>query len=389
MKIPLFGKDEGKEEQEKIDRIIMDSYEDQEQMLEPVKEEGAKSTATIAEASDEVLKALHMDLEKMRVRVEAITQGRTINEQRFTRMSEEIGDLRRRILDKEKEVGQLRLEAKKSSDLVSAVQPQKLMAEVKKGDAKTESVNAKQEANRALIDTVISEVKEVRKLISSFRGLDTIIKTYDEMKDDVRNLKKIEVDIKKQTGKVERIFVNVQEKYNEFLKHSTKISNLESSFHKIDKSFEEFKVVFDDTAKKKDFQEVNNKVESEVKKIDRYITDLKELNKEFAKVVDEAGKTESRQIYELESKLDNRLSDTEAYVRELNDKIERFIMVERGILRDGEVFYGKFEKTLKDAGTAKDMDPKTKKIWSILAARVTDYRSSLTQQLSLFDKIGR
>jgi len=55
-------------------------------------------------------------------------------------------------------------------------QPEKIMTEVQKQDAKTEALKANLEGNESIMDRVMEELKETKRKVEFFRGIEEIVK---------------------------------------------------------------------------------------------------------------------------------------------------------------------------------------------------------------------
>ncbi|MFH1290909.1 MAG: hypothetical protein ABIH92_05915, partial [Nanoarchaeota archaeon] len=132
-------------------------------------------TKISSNASADVVK-LSTEVERMKASIESFGEVRKGLTERISGLSEQIGELRAMILDRDRTIQELELKAVKAADLVESVQPDKLMIQLQKEDAKFEALKANLEGNEAIMDRVMEELKEVRKKLEFFRGIDEIIK---------------------------------------------------------------------------------------------------------------------------------------------------------------------------------------------------------------------
>jgi len=79
---------------------------------------------------------IEAELTKMKSSLEALNEVRKANAEQFTRISEQIGELRGALMDTNKAVGSIEVAATKAVDMVNSVQPDKLMIEVRKSDGR-------------------------------------------------------------------------------------------------------------------------------------------------------------------------------------------------------------------------------------------------------------
>jgi len=390
MKLPFIGKDKGGQDQEKIDAAIMSDYEDQEAVLKPVAEAPAgPGGADSSGSAPEALRKLAMDVEKLKAQTEAMLQLRSIQEERFQRTNEEIGDLRRRLIDKEKEISQLRIESSKTTELVSAVQPQKLMKELKKGDTKIESVAAKQEANRAIIDSVVEEMKAVKNSILTFKGTEMLIQLNEDVKQELNSIKKVELSVEKHANKVESIFGSVQTRFNEFIRLSDRVGIIDSSFKKTSKEFDHIRVQMEEYSKKEEFLELKKDVDEKVKTLMEKVGGIESLGKEFREEAREVKKSSEKMLYDIETRIDNRASETEAYVKEVNDRLETLIMVQQENLRAIQRQNRELEDLFLKGAEHPGIDEATRTLFRKVYETLKESQTEFGKNVGLIDSLGK
>ncbi|MFH1789369.1 MAG: hypothetical protein ABH834_08310 [Candidatus Altiarchaeota archaeon] len=392
MKLPGFGKDKGKEEQEKIDAVIMSDYEDQDAVLKPSTgggDDDSGDSPAPGKSAPEAVRKISMDVEKLKAQVEALMQMRSLNEERFQRTSEEVGDLRRRLIDKEKEISQLRIDSSKTTELVSAVQPQALMKELKKEDTKIEALAAHQEANRAITDSVVEETKNIKNTLSTFKGIETIINLNEEVKKELNSIKKVETVVEKHASKVESIFGSIQSRFNEFVKLSDKVSVMEASFKKSSKEFDQLKVRFEDYSKKEDFSSLRKELTGQAGEILDKLEGIDKLGKKFEEEARKAKKSGEKVFYEFETKTDNRLTEIEAYTKDLSDRIETMVMIEQDNVRSLQAHYKRLEDVFAKASEQSTIDESSRTLFRKVGEQFRENRLELTKNTGLIDSLGK
>ncbi|MGD9276131.1 MAG: hypothetical protein PVJ67_03075 [Candidatus Pacearchaeota archaeon] len=176
----------------------------------PVNSPAATPQAASQAASTEALKA---EIEKIKAGVEAFGEVRKSFGERFNQMSENIGELRQMIMDRDKTMQEIELKALKAYDLVSTVQPEKTMIEIQKQEAKIEALNANLEGNEAIMDRVMEELKEAKRKIEFFRGVEEIVKLSEETKKELIEIKKVESKININADKVETLYAEMRRKF--------------------------------------------------------------------------------------------------------------------------------------------------------------------------------
>jgi len=235
-----------------------------------------KQEKPLAEAVDSsgnraVIK-LSTEVDRIKASVEAFTEIRKSFTERFTRVSEQIGELRSMILERDKSIQEIELKAIKAADLVESVHPEKIMTMVQKQDAKTEALKANLEGNESIMDRVMEELKEAKKKIQFFRGVEEIVKLSEEVKKELIEIKKIESKIAINTDKVETIYAEMRKKFQIIDEFESKVNEMKVGIDQNTKDAGFLKDKIGGLAEKQEVEKLVNKVQ-------RYIDALKELQK--------------------------------------------------------------------------------------------------------------
>ncbi|RLI91167.1 MAG: hypothetical protein DRO89_04500 [Candidatus Altiarchaeales archaeon] len=300
MKLPkILGNKQN--EQKEIDELILKGEEEAEEIEE--------TAPSIEQPS-----RMGMEIQKLWAQVKTLREMMRMNDERFQRLSEGIGDVRQRSLALERDLSSLEMETRKAIDLVNAVQPQKLMAEVKKEDIKVMKLESRQETFKKFLDTLKEEIKEIKSSISAFRGTEAVIKLSNEVRRDLKNMKRIQAVVSRDSEKVEDIFVQVQKRYDRFLELSDEFKSLEKRFDEVMKKANHFMIESQDFVKKED-------IESRLRSIVKLKDEFKKRREEFDREMSEI-KSVIPRVERLEKTLENR-------VVEIDDAISRLVRMEQ------------------------------------------------------------
>jgi len=239
---------------------------------ELTKKKSSKKNSSKEEKTEQELVKLATDLDMVKASVDSFGEVRKGLTERITGLSEQIGELRAMILDRDRTIQEIELKAVKAADLVESVQPEKLMIEVQKENAKFEALKANLEGNESIMNRIMEELKEMRRKLDFFRGIEEIVKLGEEVKKELIEIKKVEANISIDTDKVETIYSELRKKFQEIDIFSD--------------SIQELKVKLDQNSKDVDFAKTKiaslatkTELDKLVQRVQRYIEALQELNK--------------------------------------------------------------------------------------------------------------
>ena len=242
---------------------------------EPLPEEESEEKKEEKPAASEggmSLGQISVQIEKINASVEAFAEVRKSFTERFNRTSEQIGELRAMILDRDKNIQEIELKAIKAADLVETVQPEKIMTDVQKGEAKIDALKANLEGNESIMSRVMDELKEVKKKVEFFRGIEEIVKLSEETKSELIEVKKIESRIAINTDKVDTIYAEIRKKFQDLEVFTSQLQELKAQGEQNEKDIQFLKDKVVNLASKDDLDKLVNKVQ-------RYVDALKDLEK--------------------------------------------------------------------------------------------------------------
>ncbi len=303
------------DEQADIDKIIEENVRGN---RETVRKDEDVQREIIPRDPNDVMRKMGMDIDKLKVEVQSFKEIRQLNEQRFQRMSEEIGDLRRSGIEMERAMSRMKMESTRAVDLVGSVQPEKLRMDLEKEDARITKLEARQRADEELMGHIADEIKNLKAETSAFRGTEAVIQLNEEVKQELANVKKVELTVEKHADKVEEIFISMQKRFNEFLRMSEKFDSLEKSFNRFMKDASRIKVQFDDLVTREDIRKIRGEFEGDVNSIKNIALEMEERKKELDSLISSANSSLAR-LESLQKKLEG--VETAGYVTQ--DRFDR------------------------------------------------------------------
>ncbi len=230
---------------------------------------------------------INIQIAKLTAKVESMLDIRKSYSERFSLMSEQIGELRGMILDNSKQIQKTEVASSKAVDLVNEVQPEKFMTQLRKTETNIESLKAALETKESIMKDITEELQKIRRQMSFYRGIEQVSKLNDEIKKDLLNIKKTQTQVERHSDKVESIFIDLQKKYGELDSYSATLAELEKSSQQLTKSFDKISFLVDEKADKKEFADMNNKMqafmtESRLEKMKEFTHDIQIFQKRSA-----------------------------------------------------------------------------------------------------------
>ncbi|HVY01824.1 MAG TPA: hypothetical protein VHA12_03610 [Candidatus Nanoarchaeia archaeon] len=215
------------------------------------------------------------EIDKLKASIESFGEIRKATTEKMTSLSEQIGELRAMILDRDRTIQQLELKTSKSIDMVESVQPDKLMSGLQREDAKFEALKANLEGNEAIMERLMEELKEIRKKVEFFRGIEEIVKLSEEVRKELVDIKRVEATIHTQTDKAETIYAELRERFQKIELFNDKIQEIKAGNTQNTDDLINLKAKMENLVDKTEFDKLATKMQ-------RYIDALKDINKSSA-----------------------------------------------------------------------------------------------------------
>lgn len=194
------------------------------------------------------------DIEKLKAQFSTFFELQKASNERFSRIQEQIGELRSMMIERDKDSQRLEAKATQAVDLVKTVQPDKFMVDLRRMDSKIEALKANMESNETVIKNTINEIKSMRDKMAVFSGMEQVIKINDEVKGELMEIRKLQSTVERHADKVETIFSEMQKKTADFVRFSDVVKDLDKSFKHISADFDSIKVKITDFSTKKEHE---------------------------------------------------------------------------------------------------------------------------------------
>ncbi len=210
---------------------------------------------------------------------------------RFSSISETVGDLRRMIIDKEKFFDKLSADFEKLKSEVEEVEPQKIAKNFKKFAVNFEKTNAELEKINFKIKTLSNAFKKAEEKLSKIKEPEVIAKL-------IENASKIESNVRESRNYVDRLAGKIEALFSEFTSSLNEIKKEKEIIYKDDELIKE--VV-------KDLDKINVKLENEYTKkneFEDFANRLKRDADNFLKEKFEMVNFEKKSLEELENEKD-------------------------------------------------------------------------------------
>ena len=246
-----------------------------------------KSRVNSANAIDETTR---FEIEKINARLEAVNEFMKGFNERFSMMNQQLGEVRAMSISNEKEISKSTLEAQKAVDIVKEVKPEEIRIDYQKMDLRANSLLEKIDSNKQFMDSIMEELKELKRKAGLFEGTDSLLKLNSDVKKDLIELQKMADRVRMNADKSEQIFVELRKGFTENQKSIESIENFNIALSETKKELEKLKIDHSEVLKDTDFNNFRKLVQNKMYLLESYlsqITELKNNNERLTKFIED------------------------------------------------------------------------------------------------------
>jgi chromosome segregation ATPase len=271
---------------------------------------------------------IFVSVEKIQAKLETLEGLRQATEEKISRISEEIGELRSSILEKDKTFNQVESGFEKVREIFQELQPKKIRADLDRKEDAIEKVNAKVESFDTKIADMKKKMDDVVAIMEKIKDLKNVVAVSETISKKMAKIEDERKEMTKLAAKVESMFSEITEKMTEFHNYRGKIEFSAESMHDMMKSLDMLEVKVENSLSKDDAKKIDDRIEQletdltdKIQLVRDIVDDLvTSLKKGGVKdMLKEAGKTRMDEINKKFSKIENY----EKALKETNDQLTK------------------------------------------------------------------
>lgn len=217
------------------------------------------------EKVDDNFSKLLMRIEKLEGKLEMEKESRKTLEERISTINESLGDLRRLVLDREKDFSKIEKEFEVIKEAVKYFEPKRIEKNFEKLKVEIEKLQAKIEKVEVLSKEFRERLRKVEDKFSKLGDFESLAETIEKMrkiKGEIEENKKL---VERLSGKVESIFSDISENLASLKRERELIRKLDDLVTDLVKNVDKLNIKFEnDVVEKKDFDELKAKLEIEL-----------------------------------------------------------------------------------------------------------------------------
>ncbi len=239
------------------------------------KDRGSEGPSAPGKGSE--IDELMMRAEKTDARMEMIENMRKGTDERISALSEEIGELRSALLEKEKTFGELEGKFRKLVDISEEMEPQKIMKELEKRGDEIVRTQSRIEALETRMDDARKTIKDLQSVTDNVKNINRVFALSEQLDKKIAKIDEERKNMARMAGKTETVFSEINDKLRDFEKYRGKIEFNEESVYELMKTLDSFEVRLEKFVKKDRFEDVLKKLDDMRTEYEIRMDDMKEI----------------------------------------------------------------------------------------------------------------
>jgi predicted nucleic acid-binding Zn-ribbon protein len=281
-----------------------------------------------------------LKMEKIEGKLESLEEVRKVTDERFSRLSEEIGELRSSILEKDRAFDRVEAGSKRVEEIVEELEPARMRRDLEKKSEGILKNQARIEAISTQIKEMSKSIKDLRDIMGRIKDIGNLVNVSNEMGKMLSKIQEERRTVSKTSGKIEAIFSEMSKKISEFDSYKDKVDFNAETMHDLMKSLDMLEVKLEGVFKKEDMKKMDesiSKVETECKDriqdikdiVNMLVSSLKKTN--LKEVLDKQGIESVHGMNERISELQGRVKAMEGMKKSIEGLQNDIDAVRRGM----------------------------------------------------------
>ena len=254
-----------KEKEEKISEL-KERYEVVKGIPEQIVEE-EKVEVKPKEGKEEIPEII-LKVERLDAKIATLDDYRKVTDEKISRISEEIGELRSTFLALDKRFSPLEVNAERALKAVSEVMPEKIRADFQKIEREILGIRAEIERMNTIIDSVRSDEKKLMEAFEKIKNVENVLDISKKIEEKIARVEEASRYADRVSAKTEVVFSELSGKLAEIERQKGKISRLDELTKELVKTLDEISLKIPKFAEKVEVSKLGEEILSRIKSIE-------------------------------------------------------------------------------------------------------------------------
>lgn len=236
-----------KEKKEKIDAGPSVSQEDlkkleldlAEKIKDMVEEIGAKVTEKDLLEMKNSFAKYEAEIDKMKAQVEAVKEGKRIDEEKIQRVAEGVAEIRTMVYGREAASKEQEIRTEKVVEVMRRLEPEKIMFELGRRDKEMGNQNLRLTKIEETTKEFGEMLRRIEKLLQNIGSLEHVLTISKEASEKLMSMENINRSNQKMLDKIQGIYAELSKRMEEFVLYRAKQDRMEDLVNEVIKNLDE------------------------------------------------------------------------------------------------------------------------------------------------------
>ena len=247
--------EEIKEEEEEKKGILGKLFKKKKKKVSEVVAEGEE---TIPETTVGTISG--MELEKIKIMLEAMKESKSSSDERIQTLAENIGELRSMVFRADADTKEISSKTEKIETEISGIRPREIEKKIKERDEKIEKHMIKIEKIERVIKDLGEKINKTYDMLKEMGGVENLAELNLEIKEKINDIKELVKYVERIGAKVERMSIDMGKNLEDFVVYKVRLDSLEDSSKDILKSIDSLNLKIGDLITKKDWDKQQEEI---------------------------------------------------------------------------------------------------------------------------------
>jgi len=287
-----------------------------------------------------------LKVEKIEGKLEALDTQRAATDERISRLSEEIGELRSSLLEKERMFNTVETGFAKMKDMTEEINPQKIRKELSTYSEEVIHFQAKIESLEVKLDELNKSNDKIKGILTKIKSFENIVAVFEELQSKLNELEDDKKFVERQAGKVESIFSEINNKMKQFRQYQERIDLNKDMLNEVMKAVDMVELKVEKLATKDDLVKYDERLKQLNLGYDDKVQDMKELMKKLLVTMKQKGfKDVDKGVLQLNTNFAS-MNDISELKGELEEMQKQLISAKKDQVSKGKL-PGDYEEILR------------------------------------------
>ncbi len=203
---------------------------------------------------------MSITVEKLEGKMENERAVATGIEERMSRLTEEIGELRSMILDRERGFNEIETGFKKIEAMAEEMQPEMIKKNLDRKERDIIQISVQMEKADAIVSETNRQIKLFREQMDKIKSLDNLLTVSKDIEKNISKIKDTERYTGRMAAKTEELFTELDKRITQFATQSSKIDSLDELTKELMESFDKSEVKLKEAVFKEDLEKLKQSI---------------------------------------------------------------------------------------------------------------------------------